>query len=135
MYDCHNYELLFNLGYARISIYFVRINLFLISFIESLKPFFVVLVTFTLLKIHNYHQTLFPFYFIKCFPTVLLSYLFFFYSYFIKLSFSLHYFQFNILDFHRNSHLILYLRALEKLSSRCYYPYFLTSKAMNVFES
>jgi len=135
MNDCQNCELLFNLGYARIFVYFVRINLFIISFIKSFKPFFVVLVTFILLKIHNYHQMLFPFYFINCFPTVLLSYLFFFYSNFIKLSFSLHYFKFSILDFHRNSHLILYHRALEKLSFRCHYPYFLTSKAMNVFES
>jgi len=135
MNDYHNYELLFNLVYARIFVYFVFINLFLFSFIKSVKPFLFVSVTFILLKIHNYHQKLFPFYFINCFPTFLLLYLFFFYSNFIKLFFSFHYFQFSILDFHRNSHLILYLSALEKLSFRCYYPYFFTSMAMIVFES
>ena len=127
-----NYEL-FNLGYARISICFVHFNLFLISFIELWKFLFALLVTFTLLKIHNYRQKLFPFYFINYCPTVLLLFLFFFYSNFIKLSFSWHYFQFNILDFNRNNHLIFYLKVLEKLSYHYYFPYFLINKAISVF--
>jgi hypothetical protein len=132
MNNFQNYEL-FNLGYARISTCFVHINLFPIFFIESLILCFAVLVTFVLLKIHNYRQKLFPFYFINYFPTVLLLFTFFFYSYFIKLSFSCHHFLFNIPDFHRSNHLFFCLKVLDKLSYRYYFPYFLINKAFNVY--
>ena len=129
-----NYEL-FNLSYARISICFVHINLFLISFIEPLKSFFVILVTFVLLEIHNYRQKLFPFYFINYYLTVLLLFPFFFYSYFIKLSFLTHRCQLNIPDFYRNNHLFFCLKVPDKLSYRYYFPYFLINKAIIVFKS